>query len=66
VQLALLDSETSQISLYHKGTFEPYRLQSNHLNSVQSSAELYHSERGHLPFASIDAVSSSISLGDAS
>ena len=66
VQLALLDSETSQISLYHKGTFEPYRLQSNHLNSVQSSAELYRSERGHLPFASIDAVSSSISLGDAS
>jgi uncharacterized protein YbcC (UPF0753/DUF2309 family) len=53
LQLAVQDPETSQISVFRKGIFEPYHAESNELPTVRSSWEWYRGWRDHLGFASV-------------
>ncbi len=56
VQLALLDTATSQIKLFEDGDFQPYVLESNDLPITDSSYSWYRGWREHLGFASIKAA----------
>ncbi len=53
VQLAVLDSATSEILVYRDGEFEPYENCTNELPIVASSIDWFRGFRGHLDFASI-------------
>jgi uncharacterized protein YbcC (UPF0753/DUF2309 family) len=53
VQLALLDTSTSEILVYRDGEFESYEGQSNELPIVSSSTDWFRGSREHLGFASI-------------
>jgi len=53
VQLAVLNSETSQIHVYRNGNFEIYKPETNELPVVDSSIDWYRGWRDHLGFASI-------------
>jgi hypothetical protein len=54
VQVATLDSETSEIHLFRDGAFRPYRPATDELPTVNSSIDWYRGWRDHLGFASID------------
>ena len=53
VQLATLDSATSEIQLFCNGEFVPYTPSSDELPEVESSLDWYRGWRDHLGFASI-------------
>ncbi|QDV51884.1 DUF2309 domain-containing protein [Gimesia fumaroli] len=53
VQLAVLNTETSQIHLFRNGEFEVYKPQTKELPVVDSSIAWYRGWRDHLGFASI-------------
>ena len=54
VQLATLHPETSVVSLFREGRFEPYRPESTELPKVHSWVEWYRGWRDHLGFAALD------------
>ncbi len=56
VQLALLDSKTSEILLFQNGAFEPYTAVSSTLATAASSTEWFRGSREHLGFASIHEI----------
>ncbi|MCA9016910.1 MAG: DUF2309 family protein, partial [Planctomycetaceae bacterium] len=53
VQLAVLNTETSQIDLFRNGEFEIYKPETNKLPVVDSSIDWYRGWRDHLGFATI-------------
>lgn len=53
VQLAVLDSASSEIQLYRNQKFEPYKPESKKLDSASSSVDWYRGWRDHLKFASV-------------
>tara|TARA_R110002111_G_scaffold2705_4_gene17976 strand:+ start:78198 stop:81323 length:3126 start_codon:yes stop_codon:yes gene_type:complete len=53
VQLAVLNSETSQIQVFRNGDFEIYKPETKELPVVDSSIDWYRGWRDHLGFASI-------------
>ncbi|MFH1303388.1 MAG: DUF2309 domain-containing protein [Planctomycetota bacterium] len=53
IQLAVINSETSQIELFRDGDFEIYKPETNELPIVDSSINWYRGWRNHLGFASI-------------
>ena len=54
VQLAVVDPHTSAMHVYREGVFSPYRLRSDALPRVPSSADWYRGWRDHLGLAAID------------
>jgi uncharacterized protein YbcC (UPF0753/DUF2309 family) len=54
VQLAVFDAETNRFQVLHDGEFKPYRMRSDAMPSVKSSADWYRGWRGHLGFAAIE------------
>jgi hypothetical protein len=53
MQLALLDPDTNQLSVYQRGEFVPYKPESAQLATVSNSLDWYRGRREHLPFAFI-------------
>ncbi len=53
VQLALLDTTTSEILVYRDGEFKPYDNRTNELPIVSSSMDWFRGSREHLGFASV-------------
>ena len=53
VQVATIDSESSDIHLFSNGVFEKYVPESDQLPEVTTSADWYSNQREHLGFASI-------------
>ncbi len=53
VQLAILDPDTAEIHVFHKGEFKPYHPETTQLPQVESSFEWYRGQRDHLGFAQI-------------
>jgi len=54
VQLAVFDAEANRIQVLHDGEFKPYRMRSDIIPTVKSSADWYRGWRGHLDFAVIE------------
>jgi uncharacterized protein YbcC (UPF0753/DUF2309 family) len=54
VQLSLFDSATSQVLVYHRGEFKIYEPTVQEILRVPDSRTMVVSDRGHLPFATID------------
>ena len=54
VQLAVFDSATSRIDLFHGGAFKEHHVTEDALPQVKSSADWYRGWRGHLGCASIE------------
>ncbi|MBI2480062.1 MAG: DUF2309 domain-containing protein [Planctomycetia bacterium] len=54
VQLAVLDAETSSIRIFQNGEFKPYRMRSDAMPTVKTSADWYRGWRDHLGFAVIE------------
>ncbi len=54
VQLALLDPDSRQISVFHNGAFEPYQSQAESLPQAVSSVDWYRGCRDHLEFCQIE------------
>ncbi|WLD10452.1 DUF2309 domain-containing protein [Planctellipticum variicoloris] len=53
VQLAILNPDSSQIHVYNRGKYEPYRPTTTELPQVTSSVDWYRGWRDHLEFAEI-------------
>jgi hypothetical protein len=53
VQLALIDSDTSQIYVWRNQTFETYSPTTDKLPTASHSAAWYQHQRDHLDFAEI-------------
>lgn len=53
VQLAILDSATSEVKHYRNGRFEIYKPESSELSKAPSSVAWYRGWRDHLKFASV-------------
>jgi uncharacterized protein YbcC (UPF0753/DUF2309 family) len=53
VQLATFDPETTEITVYRNGQFEPYTSECSELPEAESSIDWYRGWRDHLGFASI-------------
>jgi uncharacterized protein len=62
VQLALLDTKTSEVRLYRDGEFELYRDGLNGLPNAVSSIEWFRGSREHLGFASIGNQPSGVNV----
>ena len=56
VQVAMMDPESGALSVYHKGSFEPYTSKSGPLPVAASSKEWYTGWRDHLEFAEITSA----------
>jgi uncharacterized protein YbcC (UPF0753/DUF2309 family) len=54
VQLAVLDTESESIQIFQNGKFKPYRMRSDAMPTVNSSADWYRGWRDHLGFAAIE------------
>ena len=54
VQLAVLDPETREISVFQDGAFRPYQPQAAVLPQAASSVDWYRGWRDHLEFAEIE------------
>ncbi len=59
VQLAVVDPDSSAMHVFRDGAFSPYRLRSDSMPRVRSSAEWYRGWRDHLGLAVIDEPPSS-------
>lgn len=55
VQLAVIDPETNEISVYQDGVFEPYRPETTVLPKAPTSLDWYRGWRDHLEFCQIEA-----------
>ena len=53
LQLAILDPDTAEIHVFHKGEFQLYNPETTQLPQVESSYEWYRGQRDHLGFAQI-------------
>ncbi len=53
LQLALLDPDSAEIHVFHKGEFQLYNPETTQLPQVESSYEWYRGQRDHLGFAQI-------------
>ena len=56
VQLAVLDPDSREISVFEDGAFRPYRPQAAVLPRAASSVDWYRGWRDHLEFAEIGSV----------
>jgi uncharacterized protein YbcC (UPF0753/DUF2309 family) len=54
VQLAVFDAETNSIQIFQDGEFKQYRMRSDALPTVKSSADWYRGWRDYLGFATIE------------
>ena len=54
VQLAVLDANTEKMQVFQDGEFKPYRMRSDAMPRVDSSADWYRGWRGHLGYAVIN------------
>ncbi len=53
LQLAILDPDSAEISVFHKGEFQRYNPETTQLPQVESSYQWYRGQRDHLGFAQI-------------
>ncbi len=53
VQIAVIDTATNQLQIFQEGAFKPYRMRSDAMPSVKSSADWYRGWRDHLSVAAI-------------
>ena len=54
VQLAVIDTDTDKIQIFHDGEFKPYRMRSDAMPTVKSSPDWYRGWRDHLGVAAIE------------
>ena len=54
VQLAVIDTEQKEIKVFRNGEFQPYRMRSDAMPKVKSSADWYRGWRDHLGLAVVE------------